>query len=265
MLAPPRPFGPRSHPLCRGQYGGEYDAETAAGPAGAEADSAGWRSGNLSHALDFDCDGASHNLLRPETVESLFYMWRFTRDPIYREWGWQMFRAFEQHARVPTGGYSSIKVRVVVAGQCEAVRGASHAIAGPQDVRNVPVAWRDHMESFWLGETLKYFYLLFADDDLLPLDKCAPRHAGPCAHCSPFPLTLPRPQVCAQHRGTPPADGWDDCRGREVRQGSRTAQRDGRESSRCITEGPRMRLSTSVGEIVDTAPSVACAPALRCT
>lgn len=29
----------------------------------------------------------------------------------------------------------------------------------------------DKMESFWLGETLKYFYLLFADADVLPLDK----------------------------------------------------------------------------------------------
>ena len=27
------------------------------------------------------------------------------------------------------------------------------------------------MESFWLGETLKYFYLLFADKNLLPFDK----------------------------------------------------------------------------------------------
>jgi mannosyl-oligosaccharide alpha-1,2-mannosidase len=27
------------------------------------------------------------------------------------------------------------------------------------------------MESFWLAETLKYFYLLFSPDDLLPLDK----------------------------------------------------------------------------------------------
>jgi len=26
------------------------------------------------------------------------------------------------------------------------------------------------MESFWLAETLKYFYLLFSDDDFFPLD-----------------------------------------------------------------------------------------------
>merc|ERR1719486_1231402 len=53
--------------------------------------------------------GAGHNLLRPETIESLFYMWRFTKDPKYREWGWKMFLGFEKYTKVPTGGYSGIK------------------------------------------------------------------------------------------------------------------------------------------------------------
>ena len=29
----------------------------------------------------------------------------------------------------------------------------------------------DSMPSFWLAETLKYLYLLFAEDDVLPLDQ----------------------------------------------------------------------------------------------
>lgn len=28
-------------------------------------------------------------LLRPETVESYFYLWRLTKDQKYREWGWE--------------------------------------------------------------------------------------------------------------------------------------------------------------------------------
>ena len=28
-------------------------------------------------------------ILRPEVIETYFYMWRFTHDPKYREWGWQ--------------------------------------------------------------------------------------------------------------------------------------------------------------------------------
>lgn len=34
-----------------------------------------------------------------------------------------------------------------------------------------PPGLRDKMESFFLSETLKYFYLLFSDDVKIPLDK----------------------------------------------------------------------------------------------
>ncbi|KAL7423492.1 mannosyl-oligosaccharide alpha-1,2-mannosidase [Cryptotrichosporon argae] len=88
------------------------------------------------------------NILRPETVESLFLAYRSTGDPKYREWGWQIFGAFDKHARVPTGGYASV-----------------------QDVQQVPVVLEDRMETFWLSETLKYLYLLFDDSDNVPLDR----------------------------------------------------------------------------------------------
>ncbi|KAK7206502.1 glycoside hydrolase [Myxozyma melibiosi] len=92
----------------------------------------------------------SHNLQRPETVESLFIMWRITKDPIYREWGWNIFEAFRKYERVLDGnGYCSL-----------------------ESVNEIPPRFRDNMESFWLAETLKYLYLLFEDDDtVLPLDK----------------------------------------------------------------------------------------------
>ncbi|TPR07779.1 hypothetical protein CAN33_0015545 [Aspergillus niger] len=87
------------------------------------------------------------NLQRPETVESLFLMYRVTKDPIYRQWGWEIFKAFHKHTRVQDGeGYTSL---------C--------------DVTIVPPKRRDNMESFWLAETLKYLYLLFSPNDFLPL------------------------------------------------------------------------------------------------
>ncbi|CAA6673181.1 unnamed protein product [Spirodela intermedia] len=89
-----------------------------------------------------------HNLLRPETVESLFVLYRITEDPKYREWGWRIFEAFERHTKVDSGGYSSL-----------------------DDVTVVPAHRRDKMETFFLGETLKYLYLLFGDSNVLPLDK----------------------------------------------------------------------------------------------
>jgi hypothetical protein len=41
-----------------------------------------------------------HNLLRPETVESLFYLYRFTKDPKYQDWGWDILQSFNKHTKV---------------------------------------------------------------------------------------------------------------------------------------------------------------------
>ncbi|XP_054980079.1 endoplasmic reticulum mannosyl-oligosaccharide 1,2-alpha-mannosidase isoform X2 [Sorex araneus] len=93
--------------------------------------------------------GDRHNLLRPETVESLFYLYRLTGDPKYQDWGWELLQSFNRHTRVPSGGFSSIK--------------------NVQDPKNPQPL--DKMESFFLGETLKYLFLLFSDEPgLLSLD-----------------------------------------------------------------------------------------------
>ena len=52
-----------------------------------------------------------YNVLRPETVESLFYLWRVTGEPKYREWGWSIFEAFQTHSRTPSGAFASVEVR----------------------------------------------------------------------------------------------------------------------------------------------------------
>ena len=35
--------------------------------------------------------GARYNIQRPEAIEAIFYMYRKTGDPVYREWAWEMF------------------------------------------------------------------------------------------------------------------------------------------------------------------------------
>ena len=70
----------------------------------------------------------THNLQRPETVESLFYMWRISGEEKYREWGWEMFQSFVKWTTLEDGaGFSSIN-----------------------DVTKAPPSSRDNMESFWL-------------------------------------------------------------------------------------------------------------------
>jgi len=39
-------------------------------------------------------------ILRPEAVETLFVLYRITRDPIYKEWGWKIFESLETHCKV---------------------------------------------------------------------------------------------------------------------------------------------------------------------
>ena len=34
----------------------------------------------------------------------MFVLWRMTKDPKYREWGWQIFEAFETHTKVAHAG-----------------------------------------------------------------------------------------------------------------------------------------------------------------
>ncbi|KAI4382027.1 hypothetical protein MLD38_008039 [Melastoma candidum] len=89
--------------------------------------------------------GTSWNILRPETVESLFYLWRLTGNETYKEWGWDIFQAFEKNSRVETG------------------------YVGLRDVNS---GVKDNMmQSFFLAETLKYLYLLFSPPSVIPLDE----------------------------------------------------------------------------------------------
>lgn len=85
-------------------------------------------------------------ILRPEVIETYMYMWRFTHDPKYREWGWEAVQALEKHCRVE-GGYSGVR-----------------------DVYAAHASHDDVQQSFYLAETLKYLYLLFSEDDHLPFD-----------------------------------------------------------------------------------------------
>ncbi|BET02539.1 Endoplasmic reticulum mannosyl-oligosaccharide [Nesidiocoris tenuis] len=83
----------------------------------------------------------AHNLLRPEFIESLWYMYQITGNTTYQDWGWKIFQSIEKYAKVEHG-YTSIG-----------------NVNNPEDVKP-----RDMMESFFLSETLKYLYLLFSDD-----------------------------------------------------------------------------------------------------
>ncbi|KAJ3798934.1 glycoside hydrolase family 47 protein [Lentinula aff. detonsa] len=88
-------------------------------------------------------------LLRPEALESFYIMWRTTGDPVWRERGWTIFQAIEKYAKTEIGYASLVDV--------------------DKSSEKAPV--KDEMPSYFLAETLKYLYLLFTDEELIPLDK----------------------------------------------------------------------------------------------
>jgi ER degradation enhancer, mannosidase alpha-like 2 len=83
--------------------------------------------------------------LRPEIIESTYYLYHYTRDPQYRRMGEKMFDDFVKYCRSDSG-YAALA-----------------------DV--ITKQKRDEMESFVLAETFKYFYLLFAPPETLQFDK----------------------------------------------------------------------------------------------
>lgn len=86
-------------------------------------------------------------ILRPEAIESVFILYRITGDPSWMEKAWEMFSAVEKHTRTKVGA------------------------ASLEDVTKSEPVKVDSMESFWLAETLKYFYLVFAGWDTVDLDQ----------------------------------------------------------------------------------------------
>lgn len=86
-------------------------------------------------------------MLRPEAIESVFIHYRLTGDKDLLEAAWRMFQAIEKHTRTEI----------------------AHAM-----ISDVTVSFTEKenkMESFWLAETLKYFYLIFSEPGVVSLDE----------------------------------------------------------------------------------------------
>ncbi|KAG8629896.1 hypothetical protein KVT40_001515 [Elsinoe batatas] len=86
-------------------------------------------------------------ILRPEAIESVWYMYRITGDVHWRKVGWTMFTAISDHT---TGVYGNSAIDDVT--------------------KSLPMK-KDSQESFWMAETLKYFFLLFSEEDVVSLDE----------------------------------------------------------------------------------------------
>lgn len=82
--------------------------------------------------------------LRPETIESIYYAWKLTKNQKYRDWAWKIFESIELHCKSQFGYSGLLNV---------------HTGEKNQD-----------QPSFWMAEVLKYLYLIF-HDDIIDLDR----------------------------------------------------------------------------------------------
>lgn len=74
-------------------------------------------------------------------------MYRITGDPTWMDKGWAMFEATVHATRTAI---------------------ANSAVG---DVMDKEPSLKDEMESFWIAETLKYYYLLFSETNVISLDE----------------------------------------------------------------------------------------------
>lgn len=87
-------------------------------------------------------------ILRPEAIESVFVLYRAIGKKELLDAAWQMFTAIDK--MTSTNLANSAVADMTTLGRPSAT---------------------DSMESFWMGETLKYFFLIFSKPDLVSLDE----------------------------------------------------------------------------------------------
>jgi mannosidase alpha-like ER degradation enhancer 2 len=83
--------------------------------------------------------------LRPEIVESTYYLYHYTKDPAYLQMGETLFSDFVKYCKTDVG-YAALKSVVTKEKS-------------------------DSMQSFLFAETFKYFYLLFASPETQKFDQ----------------------------------------------------------------------------------------------
>ncbi|KAF9387129.1 hypothetical protein CPC16_007212 [Podila verticillata] len=86
-------------------------------------------------------------VLRPETVESLFILYRTTGNIKYQEYAWSIVEAIEKNCKTQFA-YSALA-----------------------NVMDASEGMTDHMPSHFVAETLKYLYLIFSPPEQVSLDE----------------------------------------------------------------------------------------------
>ncbi|KAF1920373.1 class I alpha-mannosidase-like protein [Ampelomyces quisqualis] len=107
-------------------------------------------------------------ILRPEAIESVFIMYRLTGEQQWQAAAWDMWTAIQRSTDTDIENSALLDVLA----------------EKPPRI--------DSMESFWMAGTLKYFFLVFSDPDVISLDEFV-------FNTEAHPFRIPKP---------PPRHGW---------------------------------------------------------
>ncbi|KYK56968.1 glycosyl hydrolase [Drechmeria coniospora] len=124
--------------------------------------------GNKNLAKGFSNARDARYQLRPEAIESLFILYRVTGKTELQDIAWTMFESIVRSTETPLA-YSSIS-DVTEKGNTTKLNSmeASHVpLRVPRRHRRLTQS----PQSFWMAETLKYFYLIFSPPDVISLDE----------------------------------------------------------------------------------------------
>lgn len=117
---------------------------------------------------------SAYNILRPEYVETLFYLYHITGASEYRDQAKLIFESFHKYSRVATGFSPIADVRI---------KPPDGVDLNQWLYQRAP----ERMESFWISETLKYLFLVFCDDSEI-VSKLLNNHVfNTEAHLLPLP------------------------------------------------------------------------------
>ena len=95
-------------------------------------------------------------ILRPEAIESVFLLYRMTGEQYLQDAAWAMFMAIKSATERPLAN--------------AALKDVSYTKQQISDGNSIKIQ-SNSMESFWMAETLKYFYLTFSEPDVIDLDE----------------------------------------------------------------------------------------------
>lgn len=108
----------------------------------------------MSYGIKYPWFIGNYYLLGSETLESIMYLYYYTRDDVYREWAWNIFVNIEKYAKNPNGyaGITNVNKKVPVQMGCT--------------------------PNYFFSGTLKYLYLIFSEDPPIDLKRFVVSSAG---------------------------------------------------------------------------------------